>query len=305
MKISFVIPSFNEAESLPELLRQIDSVGHAHAWNYEIIIIDDGSTDNTFTLLSQQKNIYPRLHVIRFRRNQGKAACLSVGFLKATGDRVITLDADLQDDPQDIPRLLKKIEEGFDAVTGWKFERHDPWHKVLPSHVINGIVRAMFGLRIHDMNCGLKAFRKEVLGQLPIYGDLYRYILIFAHSRGFKVTEIPTTHHSRKFGVSKYGFSRFAKGFFDLFTVFFLIKYSKKPLHFFGGLGLALSSFGGLILVYLAIVHFTGQSIGDRPLLLLGILLFLTGLQFVMTGFIAELLTSHTKNQEPPIDKEI
>jgi len=305
MKISLVIPSFNEAESLPELLRQIDSVSHSHNWDHEIIIIDDGSTDTTFTLLSQQKKIYPRLRVIRFRRNQGKAAALSAGFLKAAGDRVVMLDADLQDDPQDIPRLLKKIEEGFDAVTGWKFERHDPWHKVLPSRVINGIVRALFGLRIHDMNCGLKAFRKEVLDQLPIYGDLYRYILIFAHARGCKVTEIPTTHHRRKFGVSKYGFSRFIKGFFDLFTVYFLTKYSKKPLHFFGGLGLVLSLLGTLILVYLAIVHFIGQSIGDRPLLLFGILLFLAGLQFAMTGFIAELLASHTPNQKPTIDKEI
>lgn len=305
MKISLVIPSYNESESLPELLKQIRVVANEHRWQYEVLIVDDGSTDNSFQILTDLKRTYPELRVLHFRRNCGKAVALSSGFSRVTGDRVVMLDADLQDDPQDIPRLLNKIEEGFDAVTGWKFERHDPWHKVLPSRVINWIVRKMYGLYIHDMNCGLKAFRREVLSHLPIYGDLYRYILIFAHAQGFKVTEIQTTHHSRKFGVSKYGFSRFLKGFFDLFTVYFLTKYSKKPLHFFGGFGLILSSIGTVILIYLAIIHFTGESIGDRPLLLLGILLFLAGLQFVMTGFIAELLTSHTPQQKAPIDKEI
>ena len=306
MKISLVIPSYNESESLPKLLTQIQRIADAQSWSeYEIIVIDDGSNDNTFSVLSAIKKIMPQLVVLHFRTNCGKAMALQAGFARARGERIIMLDADLQDDPQDIPRLLKKIDEGYDAVSGWKAKRHDPWHKVIPSRVINSIIRQMFGLRIHDMNCGLKAFKQSVARNIPLYGGLYRYMLIFAHAQGFRVTELETTHHSRKFGVSKYGFSRFFKGFFDLFTVFFLIKYSKKPLHFFGSLGLLLSVIGLIILIYMAIVHFLGHQIGDRPLLLFGILFFLAGLQFVMTGFIAELLTSQKTKQDPPIDKEL
>jgi len=303
MRISFVIPSYNEVESLPELLRQIREVAGKEHWDYEVIIVDDGSTDHTYAFLEHVKETMPGLHAIHFRRNCGKATGLQAGFAKATGDRVVMLDADLQDDPHDVPQLLKKIDEGYDAVTGWKVKRHDPWHKVIPSRIINGIVRMMFGLRIHDMNCGLKAFRKEVIEVVPIYGDLYRYILIFAHTKGFKVTELPTTHRSRKYGESKYGVSRILRGFLDLFTVYFLTKYSKRPLHFFGGLGLLLSFAGALLLIYLAVIHFMGQNIGSRPLLFFGVLLFLTGLQFVMTGFIAELLTSQKPKLDPPIDK--
>lgn len=306
MKISLVTPSYNEAESLPELLKQIRWVGKEQQWlDYEVIIVDDGSTDKTFSVLSDIKMTMPQLTAVRFRKNSGKAMALQAGFSKAHGDLVVMLDADLQDDPRDIPRLLQKINEGYDAVTGWKAKRHDPWHKVIPSRVINAVIRRMFGLRIHDMNCGLKAFRRSVLRDMPLYGDLYRYMLIFAHARGYRVAELETTHHSRKFGVSKYGFSRFFKGFFDLFTVYFLTKYSKKPLHFFGALGLLLSIVGFLILLYMAVIHFMGQQIGDRPLLLFGILFFLAGLQFVMTGFIAELLTSEKPRQDPPIDEEL
>lgn len=302
--VSFVIPSYNEQESLPVLIERIVHIAQKEAWQFEIFIIDDGSTDNTKNVIELLHARYETLHYTLLRKNSGKSTALRVGFLRAKGDYVVMLDADLQDDPNDIPRLIEKIDEGFDAVTGWKKTRHDPWHKVLPSRVINAIVRAMYGMHLHDMNCGLKAFRKEVVQEIDLYGELYRYMLIFAHSRGFRVTEIPTTHHERKFGYSKFGVTRILKGFFDLFTVYFLTKYGKRPLHFFGLIGLSISLLGSISLIYLFIIWLTGEAIGSRPLLLFGVFTLLVGIQLIMTGFIAELQISHDSTFKPPIKKE-
>lgn len=304
MKISYVIPSFNEKESLLELLTRIKKVNEQTNWDAEIIIVDDGSTDKSFELLNKLRTDFTNLHAIQFRKNSGKAAALSAGFQRSKGDYIVMMDADLQDEPNDVPQLIKKLEDGYDAVTGWKVDRHDPWHKVIPSRIINWVVRRMYSITLHDMNCGLKAFRRDVVLDLPLYGDLYRYILLFAHAKGFKVTELPTTHHSRKFGVSKYGVSRFFKGFTDLFTVYFLTRYGKRPLHFFGAAGFILGFFGSAILVYLTILKISGEPIGDRPLLLLGVLLLLLGLQLFATGFVAELIISQRSNDLPPIKED-
>lgn len=303
-RISFVIPSYNEAESLSQLLSSISDLAQQHNWEYDITIVDDGSTDTTPQLMESLRSQHSTLHYIQFRKNSGKAYALQTGFARSTGDFIVMMDADLQDDPKDVPRLLDVLEKGYDAVTGWKKTRNDPWHKVIPSRVINAIVRSMYGVQLHDMNCGLKAFKKEVVEEMDLYGELYRYMLIFAHNRGFKITELETTHHERRFGKSKFGVTRILKGFFDLFTVYFLTKYGKRPLHFFGTVGSSITFVGFISLLYLLIIWLTGQQIGNRPLLLFGILCVLIGVQLIMTGFIAELIISRDAKINPPIKKE-
>lgn len=290
MDISVVIPLFNEEESLPELTERIIEQINLIKKEFEIVFIDDGSTDSSFEVLSTLKKKHTQLKVIQFNRNFGKSAALSEGFKTASGDIVITMDADLQDDPEEIPNLVKKIESGFDLVSGWKKKRHDPIGKTLPSKLFNIATRRLTGIKIHDFNCGLKAYRKEVIKAIPVYGELHRYLPVLAHWLGFHVGELVVTHHPRKFGVSKFGVKRFFNGFFDLLTVLFITRFRQKPLHLFGFMGLACSLLGFAVLTYLTFLWFQGHGIGHRPLFILGVLLIIVGVQFFSIGLIGEML---------------
>lgn len=292
-EISLIIPLKNEEESLKPLLTAIDSALKQTGRTAEIIFIDDGSTDHSFSVLQQLAENDPRLKIIQFRKNYGKSAALSVGFSEANGKYVITMDADLQDDPKEIPALLNKLEtEDWDLVSGWKKVRHDPISKTLPSKLFNWVTAKMVGLKLHDFNCGFKIYRSEVVKDVQVYGELHRYIPALAYLNGFKVTEMPVEHHPRKYGYSKFGMDRFFKGFLDLTTVVFVSRYMRRPLHFFGGWGI-LFLLGGLgILGWLTIGWFQGEiAISKRPILFLGILLTILGIQFMSTGLLGEMLT--------------
>lgn len=306
MDISIVIPLYNEEESLEELttrvIAEVENIGK----EAEIIFIDDGSTDNSFVKLKELRSKYNLIKILQFRKNFGKSAALSEGFKRAGGDVVITMDADLQDDPAEIPHLLKKMEENFDLVSGWKKKRHDPITKTLPSKLYNYITRLLTGIKIHDFNCGLKAYRKEVIKAIPVYGELHRYLPVLAHWQGFRVGELVVKHQARKFGRSKFGVRRFLSGFFDLLTVLFITRYHQKPLHLFGFLGMCASLAGFFILLYLSILWFQGHGIGHRPLLFLGVLLLIVGVQSFSLGLIGEMLTSTRNNSiKYPIREEI
>ena len=292
MNLSIVIPAFNESESLPTLLQQIKDVVNPLKLQYEIIVVDDGSTDGTDKVLRELKPQNGPLKAFIFRKNHGKSAALSEGFKYAKGEIIITLDADLQDDPAEIPNLIKKIEEGFDLVSGWKKKRHDPITKRLPSRLFNFVTSLLSGIRIHDFNCGLKAYRKEVTASVNIYGELHRFIPVLAHWQGFKVTEIKVQHHPRKYGKSKFGIKRFYHGFLDLITVLFLTRYKTSPLHIFGMMGLTIFSIGVLIEIYLTILWFGGAGIGRRPLFFLGITFIIVGAQFIVLGLLGEMLSA-------------
>ena len=293
-KYSIIIPAYNEAESLPELWRQIKKVMGEIDSNFEAIFVDDGSRDGTAEVLKKLAATNKEIQNIRFLKNSGKAAALQAGFRKAEGDFIVTMDADLQDDPAEIPNLKKKIDEGHDLVSGYKKNRHDPIHKTLPSHFFNFTVRRVSGLKLHDINCGLKMYRHDVVKSLNVYGELYRFIPILAASNGYRVGEIAVNHRPRKFGVSKYGFSRFLRGFLDLFTVIFLTKFIKRPLHLFGSIGLFFLGVGIIVSGWMAYIHtFLHQSVGDRPLFLFGILFVIAGVQLIATGLIGELVTHY------------
>jgi dolichol-phosphate mannosyltransferase len=233
------------------------------------------------------------VRVVRLRRNFGKAAALAAGFRQSTGDVVVTIDADLQDDPAEIPRLLAKLDEGFDLVSGWKTQRRDPLRRRIPSKVFNGVVGRVSGVRLHDLNCGLKAYRADVVRNLRIYGELHRFLPVLAHDRGYRVAELPVNHRPREHGKSRYGMERYLRGFLDFLTVWFMGRYRHRPLHLFGGLGLAMGAIGTALLVYLTILKLSGEAIGHRPLLTLGVLLVVVGLQFFSLGLLSELITSH------------
>jgi len=296
MDISIVIPMLNEAESLTELTQRIDEQLKPLKKEFEIVFIDDGSTDNSYEILLQLKNSHPEIKVIQFKRNFGKSAALSEGFKTATGEIVITMDADLQDDPEEIPRLIKEIESGFDLVSGWKKQRNDPLSKTIPSKFFNIATRQLTGIKIHDFNCGLKAYRSEVIKAIPVYGELHRYLPVLAHWLGFKVGELVVKHHPRQHGYSKFGIKRFFNGFFDLLTVLFITRFRQKPLHLFGFMGLGSSMLGLFILFYLSILWFEGQGIGQRPLFFLGVLLIIVGVQFFSIGLIGEMLINTRGN---------
>ena len=293
-KISIVIPVFNEAQTLQRLYHQIRTVLDALSVGYEIIFVDDGSTDGSFDVLEE---LYWRqadptvIKFIRFRRNRGKAAALAAGFAHVTGDVVVTMDADLQDDPSEIPKLLAKLSEGYDLVSGWKFPRSDSLPKRLLSFFFNKTTCLLTGVALHDINCGFKAYRTEVVKGLHLYGDLHRYTPIIAHQNGYRIAEVKVKHHPRLFGRSKYGWERIPRGFFDLLTVLFLTRYLQRPMHFFGVLGLFLTGIGFFINLYLAILWFIQGGIGFRPLLMLGILLMILGGQFFSIGLLGEMLT--------------
>ncbi|MBN1944555.1 MAG: glycosyltransferase family 2 protein [Bradymonadales bacterium] len=290
--LTVVIPTYNEAESLStlhsELVAELEAVGVP----FEIILVDDGSTDVTPRLASEICRKDQRVRYLRFRRNFGKAAALNEGFGRAQGEVVVTMDADLQDNPAEIHNLLDALDEGYDLISGWKWPRRDPLGKRLPSKLFNFAVRAGTGLALHDMNCGLKAYRKEMVDSLSIYGDMHRYIPVLAQARGFKVGEVKVSHRPRLYGKSKYSVGRFSRGFLDFLTVLFLTRYRTRPLHLIGGMGLAMGLIGALILLILTIGWFAGTPIGARPLFFMGILLTILAVQLITFGLMAEMVTS-------------
>jgi len=292
MKMSFVIPAFNEEGNLEKLHHKLCAQMKSITDDFEIIYVDDGSTDNSFELLKKLTSDKRQVKIIKFRKNFGKSIALNEGFRIATGDIIVTLDADLQDDPAEIERFISELNNGYDLVSGWKQNRKDPvFTKNMPSKFFNYMISKFTGLKLHDYNCGFKAYRKNVVKSLSLYGDLHRYIPALAHAEGWKVGEIPVKHHARNFGKSKYGINRFFHGFFDFITVIFITKYLKRPMHFFGWFGLLFSLGGFSICTYLSILWIQGESIGTRPLLMLGILLLIIGVQIIMTGLVAEMIT--------------
>jgi len=292
MDLSIIVPLYNEEDSVKELTEQIVNVLKDQKHSYEICFVDDGSTDESLARIKQLREKNQKIKVLSFRKNYGKSAALSEGFKMTTGDIIITIDADLQDDPSEIPNLIEKINGGFDLVSGWKKKRNDPITKTLPSKLFNFITARFTGIKIHDFNCGLKAYRKEVIKEIPVYGSLHRYLPVLAHWKGFAIGEIIVQHHARKHGVTKYGWRRFFDGFFDLFTVLFLTRYRQKPLHLFGFFGLISLTSGIIISLYLTVLWFQGHGIGNRPLLFLGILLIIVGMQSFSIGLIGEMITN-------------
>ena len=303
--ISVVVPLLNEAESLPQLYHELVETLDQIALPFELIFVDDGSTDGSGRLLRALFAEDDRVQVIQFRRNFGKSSALTAGFDAASGDVVITLDADLQDMPAEIPRLLAELQDGADLASGWKYPRHDPLSKRLPSALFNSVVRLTTGVRLHDFNCGYKAYRSEVLAEIHLYGELHRYIPVLAHFRGFRVTETKVQHRARRFGRSKFGASRFTRGFFDLITVLFLTQYTRRPLHFFGWIGLTTLVAGFAINAYLAVLWFLGQGIGTRPLLTFGVLLMIIGAQFGLFGLLAEMITSTSPQRDYAVRRHL
>jgi glycosyltransferase involved in cell wall biosynthesis len=297
--LSIVVPVYNEEASVEQLLEELAQALEPLGIQWETIFVDDGSTDATFAALARLHETQPGVRVIRLRRNFGKSAALASGFAQAVGDVVVTIDGDLQDDPAEIPSLLVKLEEGFDLVSGWKRSRRDPLTRRALSRLFNASVRLISGVRLHDMNCGLKAYRAEALRGLPLYGELHRFLPVLAHQRGFRVAEVPVNHRPRMHGHSRYGLERYARGFLDLLTVSFIGRYRHRPLHLFGGLGLALGALGFGLLVYLTVLKIQGESIGQRPLLTLGVLLVVVGLQLFSLGLITELITSRHEERVP------
>ena len=291
--ISVVVPVHDEERSVALLYDELRAALEPLAAPWEAIFVDDGSTDGTFSALTRLHNAEQNVRVVRLRRNFGKAAALVAGFDQAQGEVVVTIDGDLQDDPAEIPLLLEKLEEGYDLVSGWKCDRRDPFARRLFSRVYNGTTGIVTGVRLHDMNCGLKIYRAEVLENVRLYGDLHRFVPVLAHHLGFRTAEIPVNHRPRLNGRSRYGIERYARGFFDLLTVAYLGRYRHRPLHFFGGIGMLLGTAGSAILLYLTILKLSGSAIGGRPLLMLGILLVVVGIQFFSLGLVGEMLTSN------------
>lgn len=314
--LSIIVPVYNEAESLRELFRQVSDVCRRGGIDAELIFVDDGSRDESWAIIRELalpavatgtgESAGERVPVrgLRFRRNFGKAAALKAGFEAARGELFLMMDADLQDDPAEIPRLLAKLNEGYDVVNGWKQHRLDPWHKVYPSKVFNWLVSRGTGLVLHDHNCGLKLFRSEVTRELPLYGELHRFIASLAYSQGFRVTELPVHHRPRAHGHSKYGIRRFQRGLLDLLTVMFLTSFGERPQHLLGAIGLFSFALGGLGLGYLAVVwlliHLFGwlpdTPIGSRPLMFYSGILLLLGTQVMSVGLLAELFVAYRNN---------
>lgn len=305
--VSVVIPVCNEEENLRPLHTCLNGVLEGGGKDYELIFIDDGSTDTSPEVLQALAEQDARVCVITLRRNVGKSMALAAGFRQARGDVIVTMDADLQDDPEDIPGFLKAIEGGCDLVSGWRKTRHDPRPKIVLSRIYNWVTRMVTGVPLHDFNCGFKAYRRELLTHLRVYGELHRYIPVLAAWRGYRITELMVRHHPRRAGRSKYGTARILHGFLDLLTIVFLTRYDKRPLHFLGGTGILMLLFGLGINLYLTVLWLLGnRPIGTRPLLFLGILLLLVGVQFVFFGLLAEfLLHLHLRDDDRYLDDAI
>ena len=295
MDVSIVVPLFNEEESLPELVAWIDKVCTQEKLSYEVLLVDDGSTDRSWSVVADLSQQYDDVKGIKFRRNYGKSAALNVGFEHAEGDVVITMDADLQDSPDEIPELYRMImEDQYDLVSGWKKKRYDPISKTLPSKFFNGITRMISGIQLNDFNCGLKAYKKQVIKSIEVYGEMHRYIPVIAKQAGFKkIGEKVVEHRARKYGVTKFGLERFINGFLDLLSVTFITRFAKRPMHFFGAMGTLVFFLGFLILLYLTIgkLFYQGTGMTSRPIFYLGLLTVIIGVQLFLTGFIAELVS--------------
>ena len=290
-EVSLVVPAHNEAESLPELASRIRAALEPTGRPFEVLLVDDGSTDDTWAAIERLHTEDARFAGIRFRRNYGKSAALAVGFDRARGRYVVTLDADLQDDPAEIPQMLATIDAGADLVSGWKQKRHDPLEKTIPSRFFNGVTRLVSGIPLHDFNCGLKAYRAEVVKSVRVYGELHRYIPLLAKWEGYdRIAEQPVQHHARKYGTTNFGLERYLRGFLDLITVVFITRFARRPMLLFGSLG-TLAFLGGFaVSAYLTVLKVMGESIGDRPLLLFGVMLVLLGVQLFLTGFLGEMI---------------
>lgn len=301
MDISIVIPLLNEEESLPSLFAWIKKVMEANDFNYEIIAVDDGSTDNSWEVIKAESMLCKQIKGIKFKRNYGKSAALNEGFEACSGSVVITMDADLQDSPDEIPGLYKMIkEENFDIVSGWKKKRYDPLSKTIPTKIYNGTTRFMTGIKLHDMNCGLKAYKIEVVKSIEVYGEMHRYIPVIAKGAGFKhIGEKVVEHRARQFGVTKFGLERFVNGFLDLLSIVFVTRFSKKPMHLFGSLGTLSFFIGFLILLYLSIskLVLNQSGIATRPLFFFGIMILIIGVQLFLTGFLAELVSRNAPDR--------
>ncbi len=289
-RVSVVIPVYNERDSVEPLTRELLPVLRGMGHDFEVIFVDDGSVDGTADELARVVAREPEVMAVRLRRNFGKAEALMAGFRTAQGDIVVTIDGDLQDDPAEIPSLIAGLEDGADLVSGWKRTRRDSFGKRAASKVFNGVTRRLSGVPLHDLNCGLKAYRAEVVRSLELTGDLYRYIPVLAAAEGFRVTELPVNHRPRAHGHSKYGFERYLRGFLDLLTISFIGRYRHRPMHLFGGLGVLSSFIGVVICAYLAVLWILGEGIGNRPLLLLGVLLIVVGVQFLTIGLVSEMI---------------
>lgn len=307
MLLSIVIPVYNEEESLDELLSRIEAVAQREGYQAKVLMVDDGSSDQSWAVIERLAAAHPNVRGLKLRRNFGKAAALAAAFERADGDFVITMDADLQDDPNEIPHLLAKLNEGYDVVSGWKQVRHDPWHKVLPSRLFNGMISWLTGVRLHDHNCGLKAYRRGVLDEVHLYGEMHRFVPVLAASKGFRITEIVIQHHARKHGQSKYGFERFVKGFLDLLTVYFLTGYGNRPQHLLGtfGLGLFGGGFLGLLLlsalwVISRLTEMDDVHLHNKAIFYYCIVALLLGVQLITMGFLAELITAQNRPSRHP-----
>jgi glycosyltransferase involved in cell wall biosynthesis len=300
MDISIVVPFLNEEESLPELVEWIDRVMRENSLSYEVVMVDDGSTDKSWSIVQTLKDKYP-IKGIKFRRNYGKSAALNVGFEAAEGDVVFTMDADLQDSPDEVPEMRRMIvEDGFDLVSGWKQKRYDPLSKTIPTKLYNWTTRQMSGIYLHDFNCGLKAYRKDVVKSVEVYGEMHRYIPVLAKWAGFKkIGEKVVVHRARKFGITKFGLDRFINGPLDLLSIIFVSKFGKRPMHLFGVLGFLSFLAGFVIAAYLAIAKFAYNEykMTERPLFYFGMLFMIMGTQLFLTGFIAELVSRNSADR--------
>lgn len=295
--ISVVIPLFNEEESLKSLYTVLIDVISKLGEKYEVIFIDDGSTDKSLSILKKISEKDKAVRIFSFRKNQGKAEALNLGFQKTLGDIIVTLDADLEDNPLDIPRLIDKINDGYDLVTGWRKKRKHAWFMKIPSRIFNFLSGRFWGLKLHDYNCGLKAYKSEVVKNLRIYGGLHRFIPLLVYKQGFKICEMPVVHEKRKYGKSKYGFSKVWKDLPDMFTMLFLTKYGKRPLHFFSLIGMLFTLIGVSFIGYLTFIHyFYNETVGRRPLLFMGMLFVISGFQLFFTGFLADLMINISRN---------
>ena len=302
MDLSMVIPVKEESENLPELFKEIVSAMEPTGFTYEVIVVDDGSRDNTWEVVEGLSKEYPFIRGFRFQFNCGKADALALGFSKAKGNYVATMDGDLQDDPLEIPKMIKILEEGYDVGSGWKVRRLDPWHKTLPSKLFNLTVAIVCGKRLHDFNCGIKAYRRSVVRYIELYGDYHRFIPVMAKWQGFRITEMPVAHRARVHGVSKYGISRLVSGFLDLVSLMFMRSFSTKPLHFFGLVGLVLMLLGLGVCGYFGYEWLQTGALHVRPLLLAGLFALVMSVQFFSLGLLGEMVNGHRKQTFPIAD---
>jgi glycosyltransferase involved in cell wall biosynthesis len=301
--VSIVVPVFDESESLPILTERVCAVAREHDIGLrELIFVDDGSQDASWSVLETLAADNKLVTVIKLRRNFGKSTALNVGIEAASGDTIVTMDADLQDDPAELPRLIEALHTGYDLVSGWRARRNDPMSKTWPSWLYNKVTSWLSGIQLHDFNCGYKAYRREVFDSVDLYGEMHRYVPVLAHSLGFRVGEVPVEHHARRYGHSKYGIKRFMRGFLDLLTVLTITRYARTPGHLFGAIGIALLSLGVVTLGYLiGIKLFAGAHIGGRPMLLFGSLAVVVGVQILLFGLLSEMINSHAAGLETKV----